>query len=814
MAIQAQNSRDEMHLYVSTNETTPFYVRIENNKKIFDSIKISKGSPQKVPIEMRMMTTGSNDSVRVATKKGLHVFGDKKFFANLRFSQFNHAEIITSKGRASLGKHFFAVYAPFKQDTNPLNFTVGVIATENNTQINFMGETIFLNRGESYLKTGYPMDNSFIGKEITSDKPISITNGNYNGQYASTNPESGSDILMDQSIPIERLGKEYILLKGNGTITSGMESAIIVATENNTEVYLNATTTPVTTLQKGQYYIIPSNFYIEQNATSSNIYIRSTENIYVFQLLSGSGSVAAGGMNYIPPLNCYLPKTIDEIGFINENSGNSSQGYFNTHDTKLNIITQKSPNPANPTKVYLTSTTERILLNGAYGPYNVSGTTEWETFSVPNVEGTITIESERAVTAGIAAGSNAVGYGGYFAGASSMPIITKSGDCFPNVVLEVDDTFENYQWQKKNTSTGIFEDISGATSHKLIPDSVGEYKAILGTPACGTTETPVYTILNCTSNSTIKYTEVCNSIIIPLQLTNSTFPVNLSKTRILEQPKRGTLETVNNTLIYTPNFDYKGGEIDRFMFYVEDTNVYPDSEIITVEIVFREPKRSTLSDKMICKDTTTFLDPGAGFTTYNWSNGETTQIINNVPAGKYYVDLEFDGCKYRHFVEITEAPVPVITSIEVNGGTATINVKGGTAPYSYSVDGITWQSFNVFNNLDRKVHTAYVKDRYNCNPVTKEFLIINLINVITPNDDGKNDSVDYSDLSIYQDVVFEIYDRFGNRVFKASEGNYIWDGKVNGRSAATGNYWYLIKWYEPDTDQHKVYNGWILVKNR
>lgn len=368
MAIQAQNSRDEMHLYVSTNETTPFYVKIENNKKIFDSIKISKGSPQKVPIEMRLMTTGSNDSVRVATKKGLHVFGDKKFFANLRFSQFNHAEIITSKGRASLGKHFFAVYAPFKQDTNPLNFTVGVIATENNTQINFMGETIFLNRGESYLKTGYPMDNSFIGKEITSDKPISITNGNYNGQYASSNETSGSDILMDQSIPIERLGKEYILLKGNGTITSGMESAIIVATENNTEVYLNASTTPVTTLQKGQYYIIPSNFYIEQNATSSNIYIRSTENIYVFQLLSGSGSVAAGGMNYIPPLNCYLPKTIDEIGFINENPGNSSQGYFNTHDTKLNIITQKSPNPANPTKVYLTSTTGRILLNGAYGP--------------------------------------------------------------------------------------------------------------------------------------------------------------------------------------------------------------------------------------------------------------------------------------------------------------------------------------------------------------------------------------------------------------------------------------------------------------
>jgi hypothetical protein len=49
-----------------------------------------------------------------------------------------------------------------------------------------------------------------------------------------------------------------------------------------------------------------------------------------------------------------------------------------------------------------------------------------------------------------------------------------------------------------------------------------------------------------------------------------------------------------------------------------------------------------------------------------------------------------------------------------------------------------------------------------CRPVTKEFLIINLINTITPNGDGINDVLNYSELKIKQNVSIEVADRYGN----------------------------------------------------
>ena len=45
------------------------------------------------------------------------------------------------------------------------------------------------------------------------------------------------------------------------------------------------------------------------------------------------------GFNFIPALNCYLPNSIDEIGFVSEN--HTSLIFENYYNTKLNIITEK-----------------------------------------------------------------------------------------------------------------------------------------------------------------------------------------------------------------------------------------------------------------------------------------------------------------------------------------------------------------------------------------------------------------------------------------------------------------------------------------
>jgi gliding motility-associated-like protein len=249
-------------------------------------------------------------------------------------------------------------------------------------------------------------------------------------------------------------------------------------------------------------------------------------------------------------------------------------------------------------------------------------------------------------------------------------------------------------------------------------------------------------------------------------------------------------------------------------FYIRFTSATecPITGVLTINL--KTPKKSTrLADKVVCLNDTTTLDAGTGFTSYSWSTGATTQSII-AGAGNYYVDLGLNGCVYRQYVKITTAESPVISKIEVSGYNATVTVAGGTPPYQYSLNGIDYQTSNIFTGLSRGMHTVYVLSKDGCSPVIKEFLVLNLINAITPNGDGLNDVLDYSDLRIKQNVSIEVVDRYGAPVYRSSDKNYTWDGKINGRPLSTGTYWYLLKWNEPDTKLPVSYSGWLLIKNR
>lgn len=110
---------------------------------------------------------------------------------------------------------------------------------------------------------------------------------------------------------------------------------------------------------------------------------------------------------------------------------------------------------------------------------------------------------------------------------------------------------------------------------------------------------------------------------------------------------------------------------------------------------------------------------------------------------------------------------------------------------------------------------VYVKDAYNCTAIHVQVTVPNLINVITPNGDNKNDVIDYSALAYKKNLVFTIYDRYGNKLYEADKlRNFKWDATTGGKKVATGTYWYTITWNENDKNGTPTkYNGWILVKN-
>lgn len=221
------NNPPQCFLYLSTNETTPFSVQVSNNNIVYSTVQVSKNNPVQITIPSNFMIASTPNNLFTQNSMGLHVKGSKKFFANFRFSVPQQAEIITSKGMAGVGKTFFIGTAPTTSPKDYVNSTVGVTATEDNTTVTVSGynpsiifadgsvmatRTFKINKGKSYILDvnsdmgGTPNRRGLLGAKLVADKPVSVTNGNFNGLYTAQN-STNVDILMDQAVPTERLGK-------------------------------------------------------------------------------------------------------------------------------------------------------------------------------------------------------------------------------------------------------------------------------------------------------------------------------------------------------------------------------------------------------------------------------------------------------------------------------------------------------------------------------------------------------------------------------------------------------------------------------
>ncbi|KFF22158.1 T9SS type B sorting domain-containing protein [Chryseobacterium sp. JM1] len=251
--------------------------------------------------------------------------------------------------------------------------------------------------------------------------------------------------------------------------------------------------------------------------------------------------------------------------------------------------------------------------------------------------------------------------------------------------------------------------------------------------------------------------------------------------------------------------------------YVRVTNANQCYDIAKITLRVLPPvKSAVLKDKTICAEAKTTLDAGPGFDGYEWSTGATTQTISNVGIGVYWVKLKTGKCFTLQTVTVFASSQPVISSVDISNNTITVNASGGTSPYMYSLDGITWQAANTFSGLPRGDNKIFLKDSYNCNPIQITVTVPNLINAITPNGDKINDEIDYSALSYKKNLVFIVYDRYGNKLYEANKmRDYKWDGTASGKKIPTGTYWYTISWNENDKNSTETkYSGWILLKNK
>ena len=115
--------------------------------------------------------------------------------------------------------------------------------------------TMILNAGESYVVAGkYDTTanlDGFIGARVRSNNPIAVNTGTMLG--ATTISGSSRDMGLDQIVASNLIGTEYIVIRGNGT--NAMENVMVVATVDNTEIFVNGAAASIVTINAGEYYV-------------------------------------------------------------------------------------------------------------------------------------------------------------------------------------------------------------------------------------------------------------------------------------------------------------------------------------------------------------------------------------------------------------------------------------------------------------------------------------------------------------------------------------------------------------------------------
>ncbi|HRD38334.1 MAG TPA: IgGFc-binding protein, partial [Bacteroidia bacterium] len=235
-----------------------------------------------------------------------------------RANTFYNPETFSLKGRNGLGTEFVC---PFQN--NWFNQTLGgdlngdgivsqprqqinIVATLPNTVVwitpkcNVVGHvanitySVLMNTGDIYTvenvtgATNVPGQN-LGGTIVVSNNPISVTVADDSVR----NPGGGCyDLIGDQIVPVDVVGKEYIANKGF-MFPASQESIFVVATDNFTQITINDGTATTYSINKGDV----QRYTITQPLT----YITANKNVYLWQT---TGYGCESGAAILPPINC------------------------------------------------------------------------------------------------------------------------------------------------------------------------------------------------------------------------------------------------------------------------------------------------------------------------------------------------------------------------------------------------------------------------------------------------------------------------------------------------------------------------------
>lgn len=309
----------------------------------------------------------------------------------------------------------------------------------------------------------------------------------------------------------------------------------------------------------------------------------------------------------------------------------------------------------------------------------------------------------------------------------------------------------------------------------------------------------------------------------------STLPANNYTEEFCDDLNNG-IETVNlssynsNVILNASNYNFSyynslsgavnettSSKITNFSSYklvLGDNKIYvlinsntPCYAVAELKLTLLSKPKITIEDIVpICENNTITIDAGAGFDSYLWSNGATTQSITVSDPGPVSVTVTDDydtiSCSSTKNFTVKISNKPAINSIETKDWTDNDNVitvfTTENGEYEYSIDSINYQDSNVFSGLASGKYTVEVRDKNGCGTAKDEIFLLMYPKFFTPNGDGYNDSWKIKFSDVEDGLTIKIFDRYGKLIKMLSNNSEGWNGTLNGSNLPASDYWFVV----------------------
>lgn len=220
--------------------------------------------------------------------------------------------------------------------------------------------------------------------------------------------------------------------------------------------------------------------------------------------------------------------------------------------------------------------------------------------------------------------------------------------------------------------------------------------------------------------------------------------------------------------------------------------------------------------------TASILNPQNSYT-YEWVDEEGTVLGSNqsypiTKPGTYTaIATKIDGtnCSTSKNITLSAIKLPIITDVIVDG------IISQQTKVAIELDDFNnvefnlddpygqYQDSNIFLNVPPGFHTAYIKDKNDCEVIEETFSVIGHPAFFTPNNDGINDywqiqgvNRDFNDSSLIY-----IYDRYGSLLAQVDPASLGWNGSYNGQLLPSSDYWFSVS-----LEDGREFNGHFTLK--